>query len=260
MSAELIILGCGSSAGVPAIGNWWGNCDPANPKNRRTRPSVAVQTDQTCVVVDTGPDFREQMNREKLRTPDAILFTHEHADHVAGIDELRTLQRLEKRIFPVFSDAYTLDRLKKRVDYMFKTTENGFYPAVCSENTLNFNEIWHFNDIKAHIFKQDHGTIDSLGFRVGSVAYSTDFKRLDDIAIDILRGVDVWIADSAGYESLTNPVHACIDEVIAYNERIGARQVYLTHMPPTMDYDAVAKRLPPGYAPAYDGLRIEIVT
>lgn len=258
MTAEFIILGSGSSAGVPAIGNYWGACDPANPKNRRTRPSVAVVTPQTCVVVDTGPDFRDQMNRENLPCPEAILYTHAHADHVAGIDELRTLQRIHKRKFPVFSDAHTLKSLKERVGYMFRDVENGFYPAVCEENTLKIGQNWHFKDVSAHIFEQDHGTIHSLGLRFGDIGYSTDFKRLNDAAIAALNGVDIWIADAAGFENADNPVHACIDDVIRYNREIGAKTVYLTHLPPTMDYQALVDRLPPGFAPAYDSLRLEI--
>lgn len=258
MNGELIILGCGSSAGVPAIGNWWGKCDPVEPRNRRSRPSIAIKTSQTLLIVDTGPDFREQMNRESLGVPDAVLYTHAHSDHVAGIDELRTFQRLHNVKFPVFSDTYTLEQLKNRVNYMFIGTENGFYPAVCDENTLNFNQIWSFKDINARIFKQDHGTIHSIGLRLGNIGYSTDFKRLDDEAIETLKGVDIWIADGAGHHSVTNPVHASIDEVTALNARIGAKKVYLTHLPPTMDYQTLINELPKGYEPAYDGLRLSI--
>src|SRR5690606_30901380 len=128
MEGELIILGCGSSAGVPAIGNWWGACDPNELKNRRLRPSIALKTKNTLVIVDTGPDFREQMNRAELGCPDAIIITHEHSDHTNGIDELRTLQRRhDMRRFPLYANDETLDALQGRLGYMFRDSENGFY-------------------------------------------------------------------------------------------------------------------------------------
>ncbi len=257
MGGKLIILGCGSSAGVPAIGNWWGACDPNDKRNHRTRPSIALQTDSTLIIVDTGPDFREQMNRENLGVPDAIILTHEHSDHVNGIDELRVLQRLNnKRKFPVYADKHTLDNLYKRVDYMFKDSENGFYPSVCDAEIMAMGHKITIGDIALTPFEQDHGTIPSLGLRIGDIAYSTDVKRLDEAAFSTLRGVETWIVDGAGYHSETNPVHANIKEVIAMNERIEARQVILTHLPPTMDYKTLVGELPPGIIPAIDGMTL----
>jgi phosphoribosyl 1,2-cyclic phosphate phosphodiesterase len=259
MAGTLIILGCGSSAGVPAIGNWWGACDPNDPRNNRTRPSIALKTDTTLLIVDTGPDFREQMNRENLGCPDAVIITHEHSDHTNGIDELRTLQRLnDMRRFPLLSTQVTIDALQHRLGYMFEDSENGFYPAVCDPVLLDMGTPKTIGDITFTPFLQDHGTIDSIGLRIGNIGYSTDVKRLDDVAFDILQGVDTWIVDAAGYHSKTNPVHATIDEVITMNERIGAARVILTHLPPTMDFQTLAEELPEGYIPAVDGLTIQI--
>ena len=259
MKKELVILGCGSSTGVPAIGNWWGACDPNEPKNRRTRPSIAVLSGETCVVVDTGPDFREQMNREKLPMPDAVIYTHMHSDHTGGMDELRTVQRVHKKNMPVYADSVTMDDLNKRFGHMFQTTENGFYRQVCEPEIIEFGELLSIKNVIAKTFGQDHGTLTSLGLRFGNIGYSTDFKTLNENAIKTLQGIDVWIADSAGFQSPENPVHACIDEVIELNKKIGAQSVYLTHMPPTMDYHMLTKMLPDGFAPAYDGLRLEIM-
>ncbi len=254
---KLTILGCGGSAGVPAIGNWWGNCDPLEPRNYRTRPSIALETETTLVVVDTGPDFREQMNREKLRCPDAIIITHEHSDHINGIDELRTLQRLHKRKFDLHAMGSTLARLQQRLDYMFLDLENGFYPAVCSAVNVRQGADITIGDLTIKTFEQDHGTIQSLGLRIGDIGYSTDVKRLDDAAFETLAGIHTWIVDAAGHHSRTNPVHACIDEVVEMNEKIRARRVVLTHLPPTMDYQTLLKELPQDFEPAYDGMTIE---
>lgn len=254
---KLTILGCGGSAGVPAIGNWWGNCDPAEPRNYRTRPSIALETETTLVIVDTGPDFREQLNREKLGCPDAIIITHEHSDHINGIDELRTLQRLHKRKFDLHAMGSTLARLQQRLDYMFLDLENGFYPAVCNAVSVRQGADITIGDLTLKTFEQDHGTIQSLGLRIGDIGYSTDVKRLDDAAFETLAGIHTWIVDAAGHHSRTNPVHACIDEVVEMNEKIRARRVVLTHLPPTMDYQTLLKELPQDFEPAYDGMTIE---
>ncbi len=258
MDGELIILGCGGSSGVPAIGNWWGNCDPAEPRNVRTRPSIAIRTRSTLLVVDTGPDFQAQMNRENMDTPDSIIITHEHSDHVNGLDELRTLQRLKKRKFPLYALKHTLGKLEQRLDYMFKTSEDGFYPSVCDPHTLEPGAAMTIGDIAFMPFEQDHGSIKSLGLRFGNVGYSTDTNNLDATALAALKGVDIWIADAAANHSHGNPVHFTIEKAIEANGEIGASKVYLTHLPPTMDYQTLRKELPPGYEPAYDGLKIAV--
>ena len=254
---EIIILGCGNSAGVPAITNWWGNCDPENPKNRRTRPSIALKSENTTVIIDTGPDFKEQYNRENLSPPGGIIYTHMHADHTAGIDELRNIKRLTKQTFKIYGAADTLESLKMRYEHMFKESESGFYKLVCEPHEVKNNDVLSIGDIQFKVFEQDHGTITSLGLRIGDLGYSTDMKHLDDNAYDVLKGIKVWIVDAAGYQHPANPVHASIEEVVAMNERIGAEEVYLTHLPPTMDYASIEKELPDGFFMAYDGLRFK---
>lgn len=258
MRGKLTILGCGGSGGVPLILNEWGVCDPLEPRNRRTRCSAAVTTDTTTVIIDTGPDIHTQFNRENLKIPDGIIYTHEHSDHIAGIDELRTLQRLSKRKFDVYGDTDSMAEIMRRVPYMFEDRENGFYPAVCIPHTVAYGREYVIGDIRFSTYRMDHTTLTALGLRFGTVGYSVDFKRLDAAAIDALKGVDVWIADCAGYKSDTNPVHANLEEIYRINDTIKARQVYLTDMPPTMDYQTLLAELPKGYAPAYDGLSIDI--
>ncbi len=260
MGCQLIVLGCGGSAGVPAIGNWWGACDPAEPRNIRTRPSVCIMTNNTLIVVDAGPDFLWQMNREKLGCPDALFITHAHSDHINGIDEFRILQRLNnQRRFPLYALSDTLQNLQKRLDYMFQTSEDGFYPAVFDGQAVNPQMPLTIGDIKLLPFVQMHGSVRSMGLRVGDTAYCTDVKQMDDAAIQSLTGIKTWIVDAAGHKSTTNPVHMGIDEIIELNEsRIGASKVYLTHLPPTMDYRTLMAELPAGYEPAYDGLTLTI--
>ena len=253
MEGELIILGCGGSAGVPTIGNRWGVCDPNEPRNARLRPSVAIKSQNTLVIVDTGPDFRQQMNNAALGVPDAIITTHIHSDHINGLDELRTLQRIHKRRFPLYANAETMRGLHQRLDYMFKETEGGFYPAVLDAVTVEAGDDITIGDLTFQTYNQIHGSLNCLGIRIGNVGYSTDVKYLEKPAIEKLKGITTWIVDAAGNRSRENPVHACIDEIIEMNAEIGAEKVYLTHMPATMDYRTLLKELPEGYEPAYDG-------
>ena len=258
MKAAFKILGCGGSGGVPLIHNVWGECDPQDPKNRRTRCSAAVITNSTTVIIDTGPDFKYQFNREDLKTPHGIIYTHEHSDHVAGIDELRTLQRLTQKKFDVYADKTAMTEIQRRFHYMFEDRENGFYPSVCHSHTVEYGDDYKIGNVQFSTYEMDHTTIPALGLRFGNLGYSVDFKTLDDSAIEALKGVDIWIADASGYHSDTNPVHANLEEIYRINTIIGAKEVYLTDMPPTMDYKTLINELPEGYKPAYDGLTLEI--
>ncbi len=258
MNGKLIILGCGAAGGSPLITNRWVDCDPGEPKNRRMRCSVAVVTDQSTLIVDTGPDFLQQFNREDLSVPEGVIYTHEHSDHVSGIDELRFLQRITKRKFNIYSNRKTIDNLACRYDYMFQDRDNGFYPAVCDAHELDYGSDYTIGDIAFTTYELDHTTLSSVGLRFGNLGYSVDFKRLDDAAIQTLKGVETWVADCAGYNNPDNPVHADLSEIYRVNEQIGAKEVILTHMPPTMDYQTLRSELPEGYKPAYDGMQLDI--
>lgn len=259
MTLKLTIMGCGNSAGTPSIGNYWGQCDPAEPRNRRTRPSIAIQSDDKTIIVDTGPDFKAQVNAANISRINAILYSHAHSDHINGIDDLRVLRLRHKTVIPIYLTQETLTRLQTGFEYMFTDIDpEGLYPQVLEPHIIAPGQTLNIEGIKVTTFLQSHGSAGStLGFRFGNVAYSTDMFSLPDESYEILRGIDTWIVDGAGYNMPLNLVHARLKDVIAYNEIVKAPQVYLTHMPSFMDYQTLLKELPPGYAPAYDGLVLE---
>ncbi len=260
MKAKLTILGCGNSTGVPAIGNYWGDCDPGEPKNTRLRSSVMVQTDKTTLIIDTGPDFRQQMNGADINYIDGVLYSHAHADHINGIDELRVLALRNKMLIPVHGNKETLGNLESRFDYLFEGGNHKLYPPVVEARHIEesqFGVVQSLGDIEFIPFEQDHGTLQSLGYRFGDLAYSVDVHQLDDKAIDVLRGVKTWIVDAAGYKSETNPVHASLKTLYSLNEDIGAETVYLTSLSLAMDYQTMLGELPAGFVPTHDGLIIE---
>lgn len=262
MKARLTILGCGNSSGVPAIGNYWGDCDPDEPKNLRTRSSIAVQTENTSIVVDTGPDFRAQMNRENIRSLDAAFFTHTHSDHVHGIDDLRGFYfRNGRTSVPVYGSDETLSLLDQRFHYAFRGGDHELYPQILEMQAFRADDYGRahvIGDLEFVPFQMDHGSCMATGFRFGNAAYCVDFFNLDEAAIEVLQGVDIWIADCAGYKDTQNKVHANFETLFRLNERIQASQVYLSSLSLLMDYRTLVAELPEGYMPAYDGLQLEI--
>lgn len=263
MTLKITILGCGHSAGVPSIGNFWGQCDPEEPRNRRTRPSIAVQSANTNLIVDTGPDFKAQINATDITRIDAVLYTHGHGDHVHGIDDLRVMRIRNKAVIPVYSNQATIEELHERFGYLFaESGSDGIYPQVIDPHIWSkshFNQSHIVGDIDVVPFEQSHGEDGiSLGFRMGNFAYSTDMTDLSQESLEVLAGVDTWVVDAGGYKMPHNYVHATLRDVYALNEIVQARQVYLTHMPSYMDYRTMLAELPEGYAPAYDGMVIEV--
>lgn len=256
---KITILGCGDSAGVPRIGNDWGNCNPDNPRNRRTRPSIMVRTDTTTIVVDTGPDFCAQLTRENIQKIDAVLYTHAHSDHVAGMDDVRILagRKDGDKKMPIYTDKYTLGQLRKRFDYLFEQT-SPYYPAAVEPHLFDLDKLGEehqVGDIVFTPFLQDHGQGNySLGFRFGNVGYSTDMRDLDEKALGVLKGVKTWIADCADFAHGHGTLHADLPTVTRLQNIIQAEQVYLTHLKMFYDYEEMVAKLPAGFTPAHDGL------
>lgn len=252
---KITVLGCGASGGVPLIGNRWGDCDPNEPRNRRSRPSILVETAETSLLVDTGPDMRMQLLRENVTRLDGVIYTHAHADHTHGIDDLRSVNWMTRQPLPIFADAETLASLQQRFDYCFRSpAPNFFLPSLLPEEITG---PWTFKDLHIQPFVQDHGFSTSLGFRFGDFAYSTDVKRLDEAAFAALEGVKLWIVDAASYEQ-DHPVHANLAQAMAWIERLKPERAFLTHMNQTMDYARLCAELPAHVRPAYDGLILEL--
>ncbi len=234
----------------------WGACDPHNQKNRRKRASIAVQRNGTTLVVDTSPDLREQCLSAQITDIDAVLYTHDHADHTHGIDDLRPLARVNNALIDIYGDQETLDCLKSRFGYAFSSDEMkpDIYRGFVSPHLINGP--FQVGDIFVHPFVQGHGYTTSLGYRFDKVAYSTDVVELDEKAFAVLDGIDTWIVDCL--EKEPKPTHAHLAKTLEWIERVKPRKAYLTHMSPMLDYDALLRELPEGVEPAYDGLVIEI--
>lgn len=254
---RITVLGCGPSWGVPRIGNDWGACDPKNPKNRRTRCSLLIEDGGQTVLIDTPPDLRQQLLASQIQRIDAVLFTHAHADHSHGIDDLRSVNRMVGKPMPIFGSPFTMDELRARFRYIFApvdTTAPVFYkPAVePHEITAPFTAA----GMAIVPFEQDHGFSKTTGYRFGRVAYSTDALQLDDAAFAALDGVELWIVDCIRHAP--HPTHSHVERTLGWINRVKPRRAILTHMDETLDYETLRQVLPAGVEPGFDGLRVEL--
>lgn len=247
---KVTILGCGTSTGVPRLPNDWGRCDPSNPKNRRGRASLLVEQGGTTILVDTGPDMRAQLLAAGVAKIDGVLITHDHADHTHGIDDLRGYRMERDHDIPLYAPKETLERLKQRFDYIFKSRHG--YPTVCSGHEITGPVT--IGAITAQPFWQEHGPIWSLGFRFGDIAYSTDVNGLPEESFAVLEGVKIWIVDALRLHP--HRTHAHLDMTLSWIDRVKPQQAILTHMGTDMDYDSLCALLPKGVVPAYDGMII----
>lgn len=262
MTRTLTILGCGSSAGVPRIGNDWGQCDPANPKNRRRRCSVLVtqasDAGTTRVLIDTSPDLRDQMLAAGVRDIDAVLYTHEHADHTHGIDELRAFYLLKRQKVEVWADQPTGEMLMTRFAYCFYTAPGSDYPPIINLNRLLAGHpviiTGAGGDITALPFRVHHGNIDALGFRIGATAYTPDLNGIPDESLEALSGLDLWIVDAL--RRTRHPSHLSLPEALQWIARIKPRRAIITNMHIDLDYETVTAELPDGVTAAWDGLEV----
>lgn len=264
MTLTFTILGCGSSGGVPRPALGWGACDPGNPKNRRRRTSLLVERRNTAggrtrVLVDTSPDLREQLIDAEVDWLDGVLFTHEHADHTHGIDDLRALVIHRRRQIDTYVDEETARSLHARFGYCFSTPPGSSYPPILKEHRISAGTVVTIDGeggpITALPYLQHHGDIPSLGIRFGNVAYSADVKDFPAESILALSGLDVWIVDALRYA--LHPSHLNLDEALAWIARIKPRRAILTNLHTDFDYDVLRRKLPLFVEPAYDGLTFE---
>ena len=248
------ILGAGTSSGVPRIGNDWGACDPAEPRNRRTRVSILVETTDARVLIDTTPDMREQLLAADVADVDAVIWTHDHADHCHGIDDLRQIYHVRRGPVRGLARGATLASLEDRFAYAFRGRD-GYPPTIAAEllpDTLTIG------DLAIRVVDQPHGTIFSTGLRFDadgkSLSYATDFNEMTAAMKALYHGCDVWIADAL--RRRPHPTHATLDDVVGWAGQLEVGRTVLTHMDQSMDYATLVAELPPTIEPGYDGMEI----
>jgi phosphoribosyl 1,2-cyclic phosphate phosphodiesterase len=264
MTLKFTILGCGSSGGVPRPALGWGDCDPKNPKNRRRRTSFLVErrgaSGTTSVLIDTSPDLREQLIDAEVDWLDAVLYTHEHADHTHGIDDLRALFMKHRRRVDVHLDEHTAQVMHARFGYCFATPPGSEYPPIVAEHRLTAGRPvvvgGEGGAITALPILQEHGDIASLGFRFGNLAYSCDLSGMPPESAAALADLDVWIVDALRYRP--HPSHFSLTDALTWIERIKPRRAILTNLHSDLDYEAVRKAVPSHVEPAFDGMSFAI--
>ena len=260
MSAlKITILGCGSSFGVPLFHNIWGKCDPEEPKNKRSRPSILVQKNGKNLLIDTSPDLKQQILSNKIDNIDAVFFTHEHADHTHGINELRSINLIHRKIIPCYGNEQTMDKITKSFNYLFENTEKSYYPAILSKNHFSSKEFEIFG-INIKLISQNHGDIDSIGFIFDNkIAYNLDVKYFYDQEeyFKKIENIDHWIVGCLRIDPHIS--HASLSEVKKWLDIVKPKNAYLSHMTAHLDYQETLKYLDnENYMPAFDGQILEI--
>lgn len=256
---RVTILGCGSSAGVPEIGCGCPVCTSGDPKNNRTRVSLFVEVNGINLLIDSSPDLRQQALRHDIKHIDAVLYTHDHADHTNGLDELRSFNRLSGDTIPVYGEQHTLDSIQERFPYAFAPMIKKIWFRPSLEAHALVNEPIHHCQIAGvavTAFHQIHGKINTLGYRIGNFAYSTDCNDLPESAYEALKGTEIWVVDCLRYTESYS--HSNFKRTLEWIKRVKPRLAILTHMAHEFDYHILSKELPNGVVPGYDGMILEL--
>lgn len=253
---RVTVLGSGTSSGVPRIGNDWGRCDPSEPRNRRRRVSVLIEHEGAVILIDTSPDMRDQLLDARVSRVDAVLYTHDHADHCHGIDDLRQVSQLMGDRVECYADEATWRVIGRRFDYVFEGRAG--YPAVARPNLLP--AVLEVGGVAVRSFEQIHGRNRTRGYHLAAgnstLAYSTDLNEIPETSEPMLERLDLWIVDAL--RLAPHPSHAHLERTLGWIERFRPRRAVLTHMDNSMDYAELCRMLPPGVEPAYDMLTIEL--
>lgn len=259
MSVKVTVLGSGSAYGVPVIGGDWGNCDPNNPKNRRMSPSILIENNGAKVMVDFGPDVKEQTLKFGIREIDGVLFTHPHADHITGCFHLPMYMRYFSRTknLPLFADRATRKDIERvwwfqndpKINVEYSGEGRPYWREILPHEILNIC------GMEVMPILQHHGKMDSIGYRVGNFAYSTDWNSMPEESYDYLHDLDVWLVECDSETPTT--MHQHLEQVLKTIERVKPKKAYLCHLDLTMDYDTISKKLPENVELSYDGLIIE---
>lgn len=264
MSHRVTILGCGSSGGVPRVAQGWGKCDPLEPRNRRRRCSILVtrtgeRGEATNVLVDTSPDLREQMLDANVLNLHGVLFTHDHADHTHGIDDLRPYYVQTRRRMDVWLEAVTSPQLRERFAYVFETAPGSDYPPILNQHHMVPGEVTSVpgpgGEVAAVPFRLPHGNVQALGLRFGAMAYTPDLSAIPNEALEHLRGLDLWIIDAL--RIAPHPSHFTLTEALGWIEQLKPKRAVLTNLHNDLDYQTLRTSLPDNVEPAYDGLTLD---
>lgn len=266
VTRRFTLLGCSSSPGVPRINGDWGNCDPDNPRNRRMRASFLIEQigpdgGKTVVVVDTGPDFREQMIRSKVEHIDAVIYSHAHADHLHGIDDLRGYFHSQHQRIPIHAEPYTMSRIEEGFGYCLTTPPGSAYPPIVEPRVIDDLDEAIIVDgaggpLSLLPLKQQHGDIISLGLRIGEVAYCCDVSDFPAETVEKLSGLDLLFIDALQYRP--HPSHLSLEQALGWIERLAPKHAVLTHMHTPLDYETVMGETPAHVEPGYDQFIMEI--
>ena len=251
---RLTFLGTGTSTGVPILGCHCDVCRSPDPHDQRTRPSILLQFDGRAVVIDTTPDFRQQALRQALQRLDAVVFTHDHADHIFGLDDVRVFYFRQKIPIPIYADLRTLESLRRVYKYIFD--QNYPYGGIAKLDPHVIDgpfELWGENLIPLQVF---HGHMPVLGFRFGRTAYVTDFSTIPDSTLPFLEGLDVLILDALRHQP--HPAHSTVEQSLVWVERLRPQRAFFTHIAHELGHEATNATLPSHVRLAYDGLALEL--
>jgi len=250
---KITILGCGPSYGVPSLSRGFGQCDPLTPENRRTRTAAVVEINGYNILIDSGPDIREQLLRTGIRKIDALFYTHAHYDHMGGADDLRVLFQDGHQKLPVYGVKKDLNAFKSLLSYLFEHSDN---KNIFELNEIHPRETFSCFGIPITPILQQHGNATSIGYRIQELAYSTDVKFIDEDGFDTLIGISTWILGVVTKN--LNQKHINLDVALSWINRIQPQKAFLTHMGAKMDYHSLCNELPSHIRPCYDGMVIEI--
>ena len=255
---KITILGSGTSGGVPFVGCKCEVCTSDHPKNKRRRASILVETQGKRILIDTSPDLRMQALDNDLATVDAVLFTHAHADHTHGIDDIRSFNHNANQPIDAYGDAETMAFLQKKFEYVFMppVPEKGWYRPCLAPNIIEHSKAFDIDGVEIIPFKQQHGKGFSVGFRIGNMAYSTDTNGFPEESLPYLQGLDCWIVTALQYKP--HATHAHVDMTLEWVEQFKPKQTILTHMAHAIDYVTLQEKLPNNIIPAYDNMAVDL--